>query len=184
MVISNSIGSCAEDEDDATYKAELSKNIASDIPPHKFALKPGACIILIKNLNISHGHCNVTGYIIKELTPRLIKAEKLCGGPHSEILIPHIPMISKDTDFLFENRCKNDINNGCLLSVDGTDFQRSQTNKDWYSHKFKRSGLCNEVAILILGGDICWSCGPWRPGVYNDLMIFCESLATWLEPGE
>ena len=58
-----------------------------------------ACIILIKNLNISHGHCNGTRYIIKELTPRLIKAEKLCGGPHSEILIPRIPMISKDTDF-------------------------------------------------------------------------------------
>jgi hypothetical protein len=85
---------------------------------------------------------------------------------------------------LFENRFKNDINNDCLLSVDGTDFQRSQTNKDWYSHKFKRSGLFYEVAILILGGDICWICGPWRPGVYNDLMIFCESLATWLEPGE
>lgn len=63
------------------------------------ALKPHACIILIKNLNISHGHCNGTRYIIKELTPRLIKAEKLCGGPHSEILIPRIPMISKDTDF-------------------------------------------------------------------------------------
>jgi ATP-dependent DNA helicase PIF1 len=55
--------------------------------------------ILIKNLNVSHGHCNGTRDIIKKLTPRLIKAEKLCGGPHSEILISPIPMISKDTDF-------------------------------------------------------------------------------------
>ena len=29
-----------------------------------------------------------------------------------------------------------------------------------------------------------WICGPWRPGVFNDLMIFCKSLATLLEPGE
>ena len=68
--------------------------------------------------------------------------------------------------------------------MDGTDFQRSQTNRDWYSHKFKRSGLRYEVALSILGGDICWICGPWKPGVYNDVMIFREALATWLEPGE
>lgn len=85
---------------------------------------------------------------------------------------------------LFDNRFKNDRLNDCLLSVDGTDFQRSQTNRDWYSHKFKRSGLRYEVALSILGGDICWICGPWKPGVYNDVMIFREALATWLEPGE
>lgn len=33
------------------------------------------------------------------MTPRLIKAEKLSGGPHSEILIPRIPMVSQDSDF-------------------------------------------------------------------------------------
>lgn len=33
---------------------------ASGIHPHQLALKPGACIILIKNLNIEHGHCNDT----------------------------------------------------------------------------------------------------------------------------
>eukprot|EP00956_Cyclotella_meneghiniana_P038179 scaffold149794_cov40-Cyclotella_meneghiniana.AAC.4 len=50
-------------------------------------------------MNIKHGHCNGTRYIIVELTPRLIKAVKLSGGPHAELLIPRIPMISKDTDF-------------------------------------------------------------------------------------
>ena len=33
------------------------------------------------------------------MTTRLIKAEKLGGGPNSELLIPRIPMISKDSDF-------------------------------------------------------------------------------------
>ena len=62
-------------------------------------LKNGACIILIKNLNVKDGHCNGTRYIIKDVTKHLIKAHKLGGGLKSEILIPRIPMISKDTDF-------------------------------------------------------------------------------------
>jgi ATP-dependent DNA helicase PIF1 len=33
------------------------------------------------------------------MTKHLIKAIRLGGGPNSEILIPRIPMISKDTDF-------------------------------------------------------------------------------------
>ena len=77
----------------------LNKINTLGVPPHRLALKPGACIILIKNFNIKHGHCNGTRYTIKEMTPRLIKAEKLSGGPHSEILIPRIPMISNDSDF-------------------------------------------------------------------------------------
>jgi len=52
-----------------------------------------------KNFNISHGHCNGTRYIIKELPPRLIKAEKIYGCTQAEILIPCIPIISKVTDF-------------------------------------------------------------------------------------
>jgi ATP-dependent DNA helicase PIF1 len=100
MIISESIDSCVEPEDIATYDAEVLNRInASGIPPHRLALKPGACIILIKNLNVKHGHCNGTRYIIKEMTSRLIKAEKLEGGPNTELLIPWIPMISKDTDF-------------------------------------------------------------------------------------
>jgi len=35
---------------------------------------------------------------MKELIPRLIKAEKLYGGPHSEILSLCIPILSKVTD--------------------------------------------------------------------------------------
>ena len=68
--------------------------------------------------------------------------------------------------------------------MDATDFQRSETGKDWFSYKFRRSGLRYEIALSILGGDICWICGPWLPGVYNDLSIFPEALITWLAPNE
>ncbi|KAL7522332.1 hypothetical protein ACHAWX_007780 [Stephanocyclus meneghinianus] len=100
MIISTSIDTCVEDSDVATFDAEILNKInASGIPPHRIALKVGACIILIRNLNVKHGHCNGTRYIIIELTPRLIKARKLSGGRNSEILIPQIPMVSSDTDF-------------------------------------------------------------------------------------
>ena len=70
-----------EDDHVATYDSEVLNRInASDIPPNRLALKPDACIILIKNLNISHGHCNGTRNIIMEMTPRVIKAEKLSAN--------------------------------------------------------------------------------------------------------
>jgi hypothetical protein len=100
MVISNSIASCEEDEDVVTYDAEvLNKIIATGVPPHNLALKPGACIILIKNLNISRGPSSGIRNIIKELAPRLIKSEKLSAAAQSEILLPRISIISKDTYF-------------------------------------------------------------------------------------
>ncbi len=37
--------------------------------------------------------------IILELSKNLIKAQKLCGGLNDIILIPRIPMISKDSSF-------------------------------------------------------------------------------------
>ena len=100
MIESYSIDSCVEENDQALYDAEFLNRInASGIAPHKLALKVGACIILIKNLNIRDGHCNGTRYIITNLTKHLICARRLSGGPHPDILIPRIPMISKDTDF-------------------------------------------------------------------------------------
>jgi len=75
LVISESIDSCVEADDVATYDVEILNKInASGIAPHRLALKVGACIILIRNMNIKHGHCNGTRYIIVELTPLLIHA--------------------------------------------------------------------------------------------------------------
>jgi len=99
-VISKSIDTCVEEKDQGTYDQEfLNKINASGIAPHRLILKKGACIILIKNLNVKDGHCNGTRYIVEEVTQRLIRARKLSGGANAEILIPRIPMISKDTSF-------------------------------------------------------------------------------------
>ena len=71
-----------------------------------------------------------------------------------------------------------------MLSVDGTDVRIPERGRDWYSHKFKKSGLRYEVAVSIKSGDICWISGPHQPGLWNDVEIFRSSLVTFLDPGE
>jgi len=57
-------------------------------------------------------------------------------------------------------------------------------SKPFWSYKFKKSGLRNEVGLCILTRDICWWSGPYAPGNWNDLTIFRDSLVSMLEPGE
>ena len=129
---------------------------------------------------------------IEEICLAAHRSHGFLGGTCGKFLVTYLLFyllldlnrFSISQKIVLENRFKNDKGNDCLLSVDGTDFQRSKTSKDWFSYKFRRSGLRYEVATSILGGDICWICGPWKPGKYNDLDIFREALATWLEPNE
>jgi hypothetical protein len=72
-----------------------------------------------------------------------------------------------------------DVGNDCLLSGDGTDFQIAMGySKPFWSYKFKKSGLWYEVGLCILTGDICWWSGPYAPGKWNDLTIFCGQTQT------
>lgn len=86
---------------------------------------------------------------------------------------------------MFENRKRGDTGNDCLLSDDGLDLRIALGYaKDFWSYKFKKSGLRYEVALCIKTGDICWWNGPFQPGVYNDDMVFNKGLAGMLEEGE
>ena len=77
-----------------------------------------------------------------------------------------------------------DKGNDCLVSVDGTDFQVPQRDKEFYSFKFRKSALRYEVALCILTGDIVWINGPFPAGKYNDIEIFRNSLLSHLDQGE
>ena len=71
-----------------------------------------------------------------------------------------------------------------MLSVDGTDFQVAKSyEKPFYSYKFKKSDLRYEVALCIKTGYICWTAGPYLPGIWNDNMIFNNGLVYQLEAG-
>ena len=76
----------------------------SGIPQHKLHLKKYAVIILMRNLNIRHGHCNGTRYIIEDIYNRYIKARKLSYIENDEnavLLIPRIPLSTTGSDFPF-----------------------------------------------------------------------------------
>ena len=70
------------------------------------------------------------------------------------------------------------------MSVDGTDFRIQHAGRKFYSYKYKASGLRYEVAVCILSGECVWINGPFEPGMYNDIMIFCSALLGELEEGE
>lgn len=91
----------------------------------------------------------------------------------------------------WENRFKGDIQNECLVSVDGTDFRirepypwQSEVNPAFYSSKFKGAGLRYEVAVSIQSGDIVWYHGPFPCGRMPDIRIYRLSLKNMLGPGE
>ena len=79
---------------------------------------------------------------------------------------------------------KQDCNNDCLLSVDGTDFQIPECGRQFFPFKFRKSALRYEVGLSILGRKICWISGPYQPGVHNDQQIFWPSLASHLDEFE
>ena len=60
----------------------------------------------------------------------------------------------------------------CLISINGTDFRITEQGLDFYSHKFKKSGLCYAVGICIATGDIVWLNGPYGCGLWLDIRIF------------
>ncbi len=57
-------------------------------------------------------------------------------------------------------------------------------SKPFWSYKFKKSGVRYEVGLCILTRDICWWNGPYKPGIWNDGMVFEDALMLNLEFGE
>ena len=63
-------------------------------------------------------------------------------------------------------------------------MQVPEKGPDWFSHKYKKSGVRYEVAVGIKTGDICWFSGPYMCGLWPDIEIFRASLITFLDPYE
>ena len=68
-----------------------------------------------------------------------------------------------------------------VISVDTTHVESNEPNhlilsfdKDYYSHKYGRSGLSFELGIAIAQQQVVWMNGPIKPGVYNDIKAFTE----------
>ncbi|CAJ0959457.1 unnamed protein product [Ranitomeya imitator] len=67
------------------------------MPPHELKLKPGAVIILLRNLNRKRGLCNGTRLYLKSLKANVIHAFAFNGKAKGQtVLIPRIDLIYKD----------------------------------------------------------------------------------------
>ena len=71
-----------------------------------------------------------------------------------------------------------------MISVDGTDFRVAESGSEFYSFKYKKSGLRYEIGLCMLTGEIVWLNGPYECGMWNDIQIFRDSLLSHLEEGE
>jgi hypothetical protein len=97
---------CDTDEEANNYPVEFLNSITpSGMPPHKLQLKPGAIIMLLRNLDIQKGLCNGTRLIIRRLHSRSLDAEILTGSNKGQrVLIPGIALAPSDASLPFTLR--------------------------------------------------------------------------------
>jgi hypothetical protein len=90
----------------------------------------------------------------------------------------------------FERRKEGDVYNGCLMTINGTDFRIPQTGaaitgNAFGSHKYAgKSALRHEIGVSILRGDLVWINGPYPAGAWTDIKTFNKVIRHFLEPGE
>lgn len=93
-----------EDESERMrYPVEFLHSIEmSGLPPHTLCLKPGAVVMLIRNLDVRKGLVNGTRLIIKSLHPNTISVEILSGEFMGTVhTLTRIPLTPSDSTFPF-----------------------------------------------------------------------------------
>ncbi|KAK9070526.1 hypothetical protein SSX86_010928 [Deinandra increscens subsp. villosa] len=99
----------AEDDFNNLYPIEFLNTLnVSGMPPHKLRLKVGCPIILLRNIDPSHGLCNGTRLICKGFQRNVIDAE-IAVGQHigKRVFLPRIPLsLSEEDMFPFKLKRK------------------------------------------------------------------------------
>ena len=100
LYISKSHDSCLDKKDGPLYDDKfLNKLNVYGLPPHQMPIKKNAAIILIRNLDMLHGHVNGTRYIIEDFQQHCIKARKMTSNNSLDddiLFIPKIPNTTSD----------------------------------------------------------------------------------------
>ena len=95
-----------EISDDLKFPPEYLNSISlPSMPPHRLVLKPGAPIMLMRNLDPQNGHVNGARYVVKSMHKHIIHAE-LATGTHKgkAILLPRIYFNPQGTPWQFMQR--------------------------------------------------------------------------------
>ncbi|XP_053134124.1 LOW QUALITY PROTEIN: uncharacterized protein LOC128337304 [Hemicordylus capensis] len=93
-----------QEEDRLAYPEEFLNSLTpTGMPPHQLRLKPGAIIMLLRNLAPTKRLCNGTRLTVIRLQPNIIEAKPITHSENNEIaLISRIPIIPSDTNMPFK----------------------------------------------------------------------------------
>jgi ATP-dependent DNA helicase PIF1 len=98
---SDGIANCAEQPSDfeLLYPPEFLNSIyINNFPQHRFLLKPGVPVVLLRNINQSIGLCNGTCLLVQRLGDRVIEARIMTGNNVGlSVAIPRIVLNSSST---------------------------------------------------------------------------------------
>ena len=92
------------EKDAHLYPTEFLNSLSpSGMPPHKMDLKVGCPVMLLRNLDPQHGHCNGTKYVVTHLHDNVIEAVVAVGAYRgNRLFVPRIPIKPSDKSFPFE----------------------------------------------------------------------------------
>jgi hypothetical protein len=95
-----------DEEERLNFPVEFLNTLTpSGMPPHRFKIKIGAIIMLLRNLNTKRGLCNGTRMIVTNTQPNLIVAQVLSGRAKDQsVFIPRIDLAPSDSNMPFTLR--------------------------------------------------------------------------------
>ena len=155
-----------EAHDSHNYPVEFLNTLCpSGMPPHRLSLKVGMIIMLLRNFDTIHGHCNGSRYILQQVCPHVLLAQ-LVSGIHAgtQLLIPRIPISPSKNIFPFTLIRKQFPVRPCFAMTVNKSQGQSLTRvgvysvKDFFSHgqlyvAASRVGNPLQLRILLLNDD-------------------------------